>query len=126
MKQMYSILFLIAFVLLARPAQSSPAIHTQPISFSSFQAVKNSSGILLTWGTPQEADNNNFEIQRSTDGIHWTVVVIVLGKGDSATASLYHFTDKSAAGVYYRIRQVASGHQTLYTTALKAATQNRN
>jgi hypothetical protein len=131
MKQIYSILILTVLLLIARPAQSSSAIVTigaQPIAFSSFSALKNSSGVLLTWGTPQEADNNNFEIQRSTDGAHWTVIVIVLGMGTASTASQYHFTDKNGtmATAYYRIRQVANGHQVLYTTTLQAAQQTRN
>jgi hypothetical protein len=128
MKHIYVILFLTAFTLLTRPAQSSPVvtISATPIAFSSFYAIQNNSGVLLTWSTLREADNNNFEIQRSTDGTHWTVIVIVLGMGDASTTSHYHFTDKNGATAttYYRIRQVASGNRMVYTTAKQPAPQN--
>ena len=79
-----------------------------PVTFSSFYAIKNSNDVLLTWSTAQELNNNNFEIQRSTDGASWNVIAIAMGMGTTNTTSQYRYTDKNntAATVYYRIRQV--------------------
>ena len=79
-----------------------------PVTFSSFYATKNSSDVLMSWSTAQEFNNNNFEIQRSTDGSNWTVIALVMGMGTSTTTTQYSYTDKNmtAATVYYRIRQV--------------------
>jgi len=79
-----------------------------PVSFSSFYAVKNNNDVVLTWSTAQELNNNNFEIQRSTDGTSWNVIAVVMGMGTTNTTTQYKYTDKNntAATVYYRIRQV--------------------
>ncbi|HSC40351.1 MAG TPA: G8 domain-containing protein, partial [Chitinophagaceae bacterium] len=68
-----------------------------PVTFCSFYAVKNNSDILLTWSTAQEFNNNNFEIQRSTDGSNWAVIALVMGAGNSSTTSQYSYTDKNNA-----------------------------
>ncbi|HEY4149204.1 MAG TPA: T9SS type A sorting domain-containing protein, partial [Chitinophagaceae bacterium] len=79
-----------------------------PVTFSSFYATRSNSDVLLSWSTAQELNNNNFEIQRSTDGINWSVITLVMGQGNSITPTQYSYTDKNvtAATVYYRIRQV--------------------
>lgn len=79
-----------------------------PVTFSSFYATKSNNDVVLTWSTAQELNNNNFEIQRSTDGSSWNVIAVVMGMGTTNTSTQYKYTDKNsvAATVYYRIRQV--------------------
>jgi len=91
---------------------------TLPVTFSSFYAVKNNNDVVLTWATAQELNNNNFEIQRSTDGSNWSVIAIIMGMGTSNTATQYRYTDKNsvAATVYYRIRQVDYDNNASYST----------
>ncbi|MBS1563852.1 MAG: hypothetical protein JST39_05655 [Bacteroidetes bacterium] len=80
-----------------------------PVTFSSFYAVRSNNKVMLTWGTAQEINNNNFEIQRSLDGSNWKVIALVMGAGTTNTAMQYSYTDNNlaaAAVAYYRIRQV--------------------
>ncbi len=88
-----------------------------PVTFSSFYATKNGSDVQLSWSTAQEFNNNNFEIQRSTDGSNWTVIALVMGMGTTTTTTRYSYTDKNmtAATVYYRIRQVDMDGKFEYT-----------
>lgn len=89
-----------------------------PVLFKSFYATKNNSNVVLNWSTAQEFNNNNFEIQRSTDGVNWNVVAVMLGAGTSYTEKQYSYTDKNvtAAVVYYRIRQVDMDSKYTYST----------
>ncbi len=79
-----------------------------PVNFVSFTANKSESGIALTWTTTDEVNNNRFEIQRSTDGINFSTVAIVLPDSEVSSTHLYKYNDKYTAKgvVYYRIRQV--------------------
>ncbi|MBC7902678.1 MAG: T9SS type A sorting domain-containing protein [Gemmatimonadaceae bacterium] len=79
-----------------------------PVTFSSFNATKNDNAVVLTWTTANEFNNNNFEIEKSTDGLNYNVIAVMMGAGTSSTSSSYKFTDKNISNsvVYYRLRQV--------------------
>jgi hypothetical protein len=71
-----------------------------------FNAEKANDAVMLTW-TPSEADTNHFEIQRSNDGVNWSVVAIMFPFEDSEIHS-YRYSDKTQfqGNAYYRIRQI--------------------
>ena len=110
-------LTLFALTIFALSAQSHPANgaklpgisnNTMPVSFSGFYTAKSNNNVVLVWNTPYEMANNNFEIQRSTDGRNWKVIAIMLGAGTATTATQYCYTDreKGIVNAMYRIRQV--------------------
>lgn len=86
------------------PKPSLTVASTLPVKLASFDAKKSSSGVILTWKTESETDNDRFEIERSIDGLKWEVIGKVLGKG---VAGLYRFEDvKPEIGTnYYRLVQ---------------------
>ncbi len=45
-----------------------------PVTWLSFTANKSANGVLLTWTTANEIDSRKFEIERSSDGIHYTTI----------------------------------------------------
>jgi hypothetical protein len=79
-----------------------------PIELLSFEGVATDTGNLLKWSCATEINNDRFEIERSTDGINWTVIGTVNGAGNSHTTTNYSFVDnKYQRGFnYYRFRQV--------------------
>jgi len=93
------------------------SLTSLPVTFSSFYAVKNNNNVMLTWSTAQEFNNNNFEIQRSTDGSNWNVIAVIMGAGTSTSTMQYSYTDKNvnAAVMYYRIRQVDFDNKSAYS-----------
>jgi hypothetical protein len=113
---MKSLFTFFALTALALSAQShphwdttGPVLTSNPsVSFSGFYTVKNNGSTVLVWSTPAEYNNNNFEIQRSTDGSHWKVIAIMLGAGTPTTAREYCYADRqqASAAARYRIRQV--------------------
>lgn len=86
------------------------AIAPLPITLVSFTAVAAPNrAVRLDWKTASELNNAYFEVQRSLDGQHFTVLSQVKGRGTSMQASTYSFTDVApgdAATYYYRLRQV--------------------
>ncbi len=82
-----------------------------PVSLLSFSGYKDGSRNQLRWTTSSEQNNHGFELQRSTDGVNYSVLGFVnsLGLGgNSATELNYAYTDNNVTGSsqYYRLRQV--------------------
>lgn len=74
----------------------------------------------LHWQTFSEIDNEGFEIQKSTDAIHWTNIGWVAAAGQSTQTLAYEFWDEnlSAEWQYYRFRQVDYDGQEFYSNVI--------
>lgn len=79
-----------------------------PIELGDFSASSRKSGVLLTWTTLSEIDNESFEVQRSRDGEEWEVISRIDGQINSSTTQDYSFTDRGAVAGdnYYRLKQI--------------------
>jgi len=85
-------------------AQSSPL----PVELVNFQANCSGEGkVDVTWATASEHNSANFTVEKSRDGINWTVLSSVAGAGNSTQMINYAIVDNNAAsGVnYYRLTQ---------------------
>lgn len=71
----------------------------------------------LNWTTAGEINSSHFEIQRSTDAIHFSVLGTVKAAGNAMLAKTYHFTDSTPIpGInYYRIKQADKNGKFVYT-----------
>jgi hypothetical protein len=63
--------------------------------------------VQLTWGTAMESNNDHFTIERSSDGIHYTIINTMPGKGDHNGPVDYSFIDHSPkqGSNFYRLTQ---------------------
>lgn len=81
-----------------------------PVTILHFSGYKDGARNQLRWSTATEVNNRGFEVQRSTDGIHFSPIGFVnsLAPGGNSSDQLsYSFTDNAPAGSkqYYRLRQ---------------------
>ena len=78
-----------------------------PIELISFNADCHNNTVLLSWATASEINNAYFTIQRSMDGITFSDLVFINGKGNSNTLSNYSYLDKNPLNglTYYRLKQ---------------------
>jgi hypothetical protein len=78
-----------------------------PIILEYFQAELNNNEVELTWKTTAESNNDFFTIERSNNGIDFTVVTTIEGAGNSSESHFYSYTDANILnGIsYYRLRQ---------------------
>lgn len=91
-----------------------------PVTFLYFNARKqDKTAALLNWKTAQESNSSHFDVERSTDAVHFTYIGKVHTKGYSITESSYSFTDYAPArgGNYYRLKQVDKDGRFIYTVA---------
>ncbi|MEZ5026083.1 MAG: T9SS type A sorting domain-containing protein [Chitinophagales bacterium] len=85
-----------------------PAPPALPIELTIFNAVKSGDKAHLYWTTASEWNNDYFEIQKSSDGIHFEKIGTVDGAGNSNQPLHYNFYDSTlVVGLnYYRLKQV--------------------
>jgi hypothetical protein len=79
-----------------------------PAVLVSFDAVKQSTGVAISWKTQQEQNTKVFLIEKSIDGASYKAIGSVPAAGNSSTPLSYSFNDASAVSgiVYYRVRIV--------------------
>lgn len=79
-----------------------------PVQWRSFTASHVSNGNQLRWSTTTEVNNNQFEVQRSSNGRTFETIGVVKGKGNSQKVTNYSFMDESVTKgtVFYRLKQI--------------------
>ncbi len=87
-----------------------------PIELISYTGEAITAGNLLKWVTATEIDNDYFTLERSTDGVNFTVIDVQSGAGTVSTPQSYEFLDKDApTGVsYYKLWQTDYDGTTAY------------
>ena len=102
------------------PAFVECPTSTLPVELVYFNARKEGgTAALLTWRTAQELNALHYEVQRSTDAIHYSFLGKVRANGNSSKELTYSFTDNSplAGTNYYRLRQVDNNGNYIETEA---------
>lgn len=91
---------------------------TLPVSLVNFDAKTTSQGAQLSWTTSSEKDAAVFEIEKSFDGQHFSVIQSVVAKG---TASVYQILDRTfSQSAYYRlVQRDNNGDKVVYSQLVK-------
>ena len=88
---------------------SETVINPLAVHYLDFQGQSiNNQYIQLTWSTDTEQNNDHFEVERSSDLLHFQTVGNVKGAGNSNTRQNYSSQDNNPVeGInYYRLKQV--------------------
>jgi len=96
---------------------------TLPVNYRSFTASANNNHIALNWITANELNNKGYYLQRSIDGVNYTNITIVNGKGNSGTDNSYYHYDYTAQPnvlYYYRLQQVDLDGRISYSSTAQA------
>jgi hypothetical protein len=96
---------------------SSNAENPLPVTLVGFTAECKTGGVEIKWQTANEKDNHFFELERSIDGIHWSVVTLVPGNGTTDLSSSYEYFDTNVGKdlFFYRLRDVDFSGQDSYS-----------
>lgn len=85
-------------------------VSVLPVKLVYFKGTEQDHIVTLGWQTASEQESDHFEIERSVDGLNFTVIGIKRGAGNSSSLLAYTFKDDvsslSSHTVYYRLRQV--------------------
>lgn len=88
-------------------ANSTGGSNPLPVDFVSFDAQRRKQDVQLSWSTASEVNSDFFEVERSSDGVHFRPLSKVTAMGNSNTLVNYTWIDRAPEnGVnYYRLRQ---------------------
>lgn len=88
-----------------------------PVSWLDFEAANKEGNVALRWSTATEENNGHFEVEVSSDGIHFTTVGTLPSKGNSNMPVTYDYLhlQPQAGKLYYRIRQVDKDAKSSYS-----------
>jgi len=78
-----------------------------PVVLANFQAnLTTGKKVAISWTTQQELNSNNFNVQRSSDGISWLNIATIKAAGNSTLPVNYSYTDGTPAkgANLYRVR----------------------
>ncbi len=79
-----------------------------PLTLLDFNVVKQGTTAQLNWQTTNEVNTSYFDVQRSTNGIHFTSIGKVTAKGNSSINNNYSFADDISplpgGKIYYRLQ----------------------
>jgi hypothetical protein len=107
MKYLVNITLRTSLVLLLLVSSAAVVMATQT-QVVGFDVEDFNIGNMLSWHTTTEVDNKEFLIERSANGVVFTTIGTVEGKGTITDKQSYRFLDISADGglTYYRLKQV--------------------
>ena len=92
------------------------------VHFIFFNAMCDRNKVILAWKTAQEQSSSHFNIERSTDGIRWTVIGKLPAARNSNTEKSYSYTDNGPAqNAFYRIAQYDPDGRLQYTNVIQVS-----
>jgi len=98
-----------------------------PVQFTLFNAKCDNKKVLLKWKTAQEQNSSHFDIEKSEDGIHWTVISTLPAAGNSNSERSYSFTDNNPVqNNYYRIAEYDLSGKSQFTSILQSSCNATN
>ncbi len=96
----------------------SPSLITLPVILESFTAEKTVEGALLKWAVSGEINIAYYEVQKSTDGVHFSTITVIAASGNSSTPLHYSFTDVALVNtskVFYRLKMTDADARATYS-----------
>lgn len=96
-----------------------------PIELIYFNATCNNNEIIINWATASETKNKSFELERSTDGVNFSLIATIQGHGTSTQQQIYSYKDLATDALiyYYRLKQIDTDNQYRYVGSI-ASTEN--
>lgn len=97
---------------------STNSANPLPIVLLDFNAKALENSVNVVWKTAAEINNDYFNVEKSLDGINWTVISTVDGAGNTESISEYGIIDANPVnGIqYYRLKQVDVNGQFEYSS----------
>ena len=93
-----------------------------PITLVDFIVTPQQDALQLSWTSSLEINNKGFMVERSLDGLNFSNLQFIAGKGNTNTSTNYSFTDSYVQHnklYYYRLKQIDIDGKVFYSTIKK-------
>ena len=100
-----------------------------PVTLLSFTGQQQNKDALLQWQTSNEINTAYFNLQRSTDGVHFITIHKTMASGNSSTVRNYAYTDANinllnSTKIYYRLAETDNNGTTTYSKTIAITVTN--
>lgn len=94
-----------------------------PVTLVRFTATPGPSSVTLQWATSNEANSDQFILERSADGMHFEALSSIPAAGTSSVEKEYAYTDLQPlpGKNYYRLRQIDFDGSTTFSPVVAAS-----
>ncbi len=84
------------------------AVTPLPVKLISFTTEANGNKVSLQWSTASEINNDHFVIEKSLNGIDFSILTNIKGAGNSNSIKQYSYNDSpvNPGTIYYRLKQI--------------------
>jgi hypothetical protein len=100
--------------------------NVAPVTFAKFDANCNDKGTSLEWITSQEINSDNYQVEKSFDGVNWKSIATIKAAGNSSTDKVYNYLDLVSGAAKYRIKQVDMDGRFAYTSIASTSCTPKN
>lgn len=98
-------------------------------TITDFKGVVFNNEALLNWSVVNNNDINYFEIESSTDGVHFSTIGKINSKQYDLPAATYEYTDQSqlikSNVIFYRVKMVNVANKISYSKVIRLTTDNK-
>lgn len=110
------------FRIIFREADPGPL----PVTFISAGAQRIASGVVVNWKVAGESNVQYYELERSSDGIHFGKTASTAALDNSANERTYDITDYTAPAttLFYRVKSIDKDGKSKYSSILKVNAGN--
>jgi hypothetical protein len=112
---MKKILYMVVLALAAAfnsNAQQTNDLGSKNINITNFTVYAKEAKLIIDWATDGTAATNNWEVQRSSDGLQFSTIALVLGADPRQDGDKYQYMEKikdnKVTTAYYRLRHVGA------------------
>ena len=106
-----------------------PSLLFLPIELMYFNTSCVEGKSKLEWATQTEANSSHFAIEKSSDGINYSLIAIVPAAGNSSSPVKYSFNDEEnnlTANTYYLLKEIdVDGNTQIFTPAVSLCKMRR-
>lgn len=102
-------------------------LFRQLVNFTSINGHLQKSDVLINWQLASEFNVDHFELERSEDGIHFSVITFVQSAGNTENTVSYTALDVNPANgnYYYRVKTVGKTGAVVYSNSINIKVINR-
>ena len=97
------------------------ALKTLPVKMLSVKAYEQNDGVTVEWKTATEINMDKFEVERSINGLAFSLAATLPAKGTSTSVNSYNWFDNNTVNGYnyYRIRSVGKDGSSEYSEVVR-------
>ncbi len=100
------------FGMIYLPGMAQTAKETSNIHITNFTVYAKEAKLIIDWAVEPLSETNYFEVQRSSDGVQFTTVALVLGPDPRQSGERFQYVEKikdnKIMSAYYRLRHVSA------------------